>query len=587
MNNAVKISADQATFPTLQQAVGLTKDHKELKVKQVKDKKQRTDEDLQNKTDNTAQAKLSHSLDAKHQPTSMKIEQTSNITTLVSDEVQKLLNLLNDLSPDAQNQYEITLRNKQSFIAGFQSLFASNNSKYLSAKDQMNNADVREKFWKIREEEKTQHKTICLSYENTFKKIFEDRITALQQAIANHSLESALLKESIIGNDSYSKSFSLFNMEIGYLYGLQFRLWEALEALKTRKIAVGIKEEETSNLKNGEKAPLESSMIGSSKSSEFYLKIVRLSHDLVALKEEVTICNEALRKDIYEIAVSSDLPRKYYIYHKQRLDALKQTIEEVKEEFPNQIELLDKNIMLEASTPDSPKSIAWKQEHLEITKRLDMIKLRQNEIDDFLAHRKKIFGLEEKNLDPKEPIQLTDLSTDYQQALKLIQSITTLKEDIVLSNQWENIDPLDKRRMTYFHIATQIKDLENEKKIFESNVLPNRLKIIDAAIATYKTYISNIQESTKAIDNHFKLLGQDAQQRAKWRVTAKTEALSTSQTTMGFFNISSWFPSTANIEKGSEKKTEGQQESAQATASDEKTDEKFEKKETKEDHKEI
>jgi hypothetical protein len=535
-------------FPTLYEA-GY---HETGSMRQSK----KTRRNIDPRTAHTAQTlKFNNLSDVKVESKLSQKEQSLDITSIVNEKIKQaesndkekslsidLEKLIDNLSSQAQEHFEMVLREQQLTVAGFQSLFASNNSRYLAVQDTINKEEVRKVFFQLREDEKLQYIEIC-NYYDQLKQVFEARIAALQQAIANHSLESALLKQSITGNTSYFNSYSFMNWELGYRYGATFRLGEANEALEARKSAIGVKEEDST---------IETSIIDIIEPSEFCSKIRKLLKDIVILKEEVTICNEALKKDIYEVAISGDLPRKYYIFHKQRLDKLKDLIVEIKKEFKNHIVELNKKISLESSTPDSLTSLAHKQELLELTKRVEMIETRQGEIETLLSSRKKYFKLEEKGLDIKEPIQLTNLSSEYQKALKLVQRITTLKEDIVLSNQWEHIAYPKQRRMIYCKISEKIEKLADEKKKFESEILSKRLGIIETAVATYKTYILNIQESMKAIDKHFDLLLRDAKERGKWQVDPpKVEApSSTSQAEkkkVGFLN--SWFGGNSYVKK--------------------------------------
>jgi len=420
-------------------------------------------------------------------------------------EEEDLSHLISNLSPSTQKKFESSLEQSQQQIAAFQSVFSTHNERYLAKQQQLDKPDVREYFHSLREQEKREYQGLKNSY-NKLQHFFLERIKALTQAIANHMLEDSLLNQTIIGNDSYLKSMSLSSLSIGYRYGATFRIWELKQAMETRKAAIG-------DVKETEELSSEVEVIPTSSVCQ---NLAEISRNIDILKEEVIICNEALKKQV-KVVADTELPRQYYIHHKQRLDEIKDSLAQMSNGIDEQLRSLIQDLQLEASTPGSPQSLAYQQEQAEIQTRRTKISERQLEIENLLNQRKVMFKLAEPGLDTKEPVKL-DLSPEHKQALELIGRITALKEDITLSNSWEKFVPLEQRKFTYSQMSKQVDALVKNKDNFTTQVLPERSKLIESAVRTYAGYILNMQYSMKAIDNHFKLLERDSLERANWQV---------------------------------------------------------------------
>ena len=237
--------------------------------------------------------------------------------------------------------------------------------------------------------------------------IFKNRIEVLQKAIANFVLESSFLQHCVTGNYSYLNSFSLLKMEMGYRYGASFRLWEISEALKTRSLSIGINDKDN--------ASASADVAVTAPSSPVINSLTKISSEIDTLKEEVMICNEAFKKEAAELVERTDLPRKYYIFHKQRLDAIEAAIAGIQTEatIDKRMKEIERGIQLESSTPNSPKSLAYQQERAQIPALLNKILQRQAEVKGLLNERKVYCKLDEKGLDTKEVPQLANFGGAY------------------------------------------------------------------------------------------------------------------------------------------------------------------------------
>lgn len=417
--------------------------------------------------------------------------------------------LLRDLSKEAQDKFETNLEEQQEIVSSFQSIFSKNNKKYIVKSSQLKTPSIQKEFHQLRETEKKQYQELITAY-TKLKQIFTSRIEALNEAIASHMFESYFLSQTIRGNSSYRNSFSVWNFSLGYLYGATYRLGEISQSLEERRKAIGIKEDDKPSLENSE-------IIDIITPSESCQNLTKISREIALLKEEVTICNEALKTDKQRFTATT-LPRQYYIYHMQCLKNINDSLAKLNEDLEKQVSQLREDLKLEVSTPNSPKALACQRELSEIETRKTAILHRQNEIKDLLAQRKKEFKFSEEGLEKDESVKLEDFSPQYTKALSLIERIIALKEDIVLSKAWESFDSSKQRCLTYFQNAEKLKEFSESKSNFESEALPERKKMIESAVMTYQGYIVNMQQSMKAIETHFKLLEKDSLERAGWQV---------------------------------------------------------------------
>lgn len=466
----------------------------------------------------------SQAVDEKIDPTTTLADKSQDGPSAIPQEESKQLDpmssvspaptlqdLASDLSAEAQQNFEKILQERQKEAAGLESIYASSNKRYAGQKMLMSKAETREEFCSLRETEKAQYQQLLSTYNKETKPSCLERIKHLENAITKLVIEQALLQHTIIGNNSYWHSFSLLKRELGFLYGANYRLGELKkEGLEVRKIALGIKEKELPGTQTIESAALNPSKIRQD--------LAKLSTDIDVLKEEVTICNEAFRKEAYEAVHKSEQPRKYYIYHKQQLEKLKASFASLKGDFEKRIEELNTEIQGESSTPTSSQSLAYNQEHKELTTRYEQFLVRQQEIEDLLNRRKLHFEIKEEGLDSKDPIQLEFLSHEYSQAAKLIESIITLKENVLLSNSWECFATPGERRSTYFKLVHEADEIEGKKNEFETKTFHQRSQMISEAILTHQRFINNIQTSTQATVSHFNAIAKYATERATWQV---------------------------------------------------------------------
>lgn len=475
-------------------------------------KKQRNQDGVDKSTQQSQ--KLKRSQDVKEPE--RKNNKMSNLTSEVQEGMEKkferkskdeqLQKTLLDLSAEIQEVFNEQLRNMLLSVAGIQSLFSSDNKSYQSEGPTIYDPQVSARYYKLRETEQKKYRDFCNEYEN-FITPFRKRIEIIQEVIRKHIFEIAYLKEAIIGNDSYLKSYSWTSL--GYKYGASFRLSETNESLELRRAKLKLKKEDkpSEEIKTSRNTP-----------SEIQSSSIHLSESFAALKEEVTVCNHALEKEAYEEVVKTDLPKIYYLYHKQLLDALKLEMDDLKPKKENQIKELDKQINIEQCNPGFPVYLNLQHERNEIAKRWDMITIRHQQIGELLNNRKKLFKFSEEVSESKTPIKPDELSPEMNQALELLKRIMHHKENTVLENSWENWMYEELRRDIYFQACNQTKELETHKEEFANKTLPARLKVLNSAIETYRRYIKTMEQGIQDIDQHFTILTKDAQDRAKWQV---------------------------------------------------------------------
>lgn len=420
--------------------------------------------------------------------------------TLSAIPVGKLTLKVNSFTSDDQGLFDLSLEQCLAVIGGHQISFSATNKSYNAQKADMDKENVRAQFRIPRNTQKEQYQLITEGYKE-YREIFSNRIQALQSAIANLLLESAFLQHILVGNDSYQNP-------LAHRYGARFRLWEADQAIKTRKSAIGIKDMTSPPADVVIPAP-----------SEVAGDLARISSGIDELKEEVLICNEAFKGDTAGVFANTDLPKNYYIAHKQRLDEIEDAIKIINERCSKRNEELQNIIKLEASTPTSSQSLACKQERLELAQRLSKIRERRDQIQALLAERKAFYRLPEADLDTRVSVSLpTFLNPTYGQALDLMKRIVAFKEEVVLSNQWEHIAPMRQRMAVFFQFSAKADALWSEANRFESENRTARSEMIAASVATYRGYITDMRTKITAIEGHFALWQKDNEERAKWQV---------------------------------------------------------------------
>jgi hypothetical protein len=608
------------SFPSIGEANQIEEEKQLTRNQRKRQNKHQTEQSRQTekKAENTALQKLKDKETEVPESANLKTKEAANITPLVvqemvfeeqpqgafteeSQSVQASLDLktqVNNLSAEIQELFNKELRENLRKMAGHQIAFSTDNERYQKARAEMGKESVRAQYRELRDRQQAEYRSICDHYERMLT-LFNDRIKAVQNAIKNHVLESALLKEIFTGNVSYLSSMSLISLSLGYKYGIPHRLSECTNkdgtgALDIRRERLGLKLEDKS---------VEDVEFSTPIFSDIQRDTAELSRKIDILKEEVTVCNEAMRKEAYREVSESNLPAIYYLYHHQQLMALRKEIEGEKGEketvvvpglkakAQDRIKELDKTLDTEKGTPDSELYISALREKTELTTRWEMIELRYKEIVSFLNQRKSDFKLSDKKLEDQQAIKLENLSAECATALKLLGRITALKEDTVLSNQWEDLQyassaeqKIEKRKVAYFQASKEYSDLAREKSTFETETLPKRQEYLASAVDTYREYIRTMQLDMEKMDNHFKLLGQAAQERAKWQVQplpakpvtqTKPEPLSVTkpkeeakESSGGFWR--SLFGSSTQVEK----KPEVDAKSPSTTSTDEKNEKK-------------
>lgn len=500
MDTSNRININLDSFPSLQEAYKSATPCSAPKMGRKK---------RSNKSDSELDKRTQHVADSSH---------LHKIEELRHDSKESLLRkAISNLTPEFQNYFAGELRDKLQSIGGFHSIFSNDNKRYREEGKNLEKTEVRETYRKLRIDEQEKYRLISTDYES-FKKIFSERIAFLEGVITKHSFEIQLLNEMIIGNDSYLKSFSFSGL--GYKYGATHRLWEITHekgALETRKANIGLKDDDK---------PIYMAEIEKDKESffeqiEIRNQIADLSRKIDILKERVLVSSGALKRVNYDAMVKSDFPKLYYRSNRQQLEAISKKIEDLKSLQEKRIEELNSMIERVKGDPESPHYLGSKQEHAEITKRWEMIDIRLKEVETLLLSRKSYFKLSEDVLNNNEEVKVEILSDECDQALSLLDRITSLKEDIVLGNTWEKWANKEERCANYFLAVRETAALKTEKANFLDNTYSNRLSVLNEAIETYHGYIKDLRQGIQAIDNHFEHLAKDNEERAKWNVNSK------------------------------------------------------------------
>lgn len=432
----------------------------------------------------------------------------------LSPELLALNEKVSNLSEEAHQEFNTALRETLKMIGGFQSLFSKDNSDYRSEGKNLEKPLVKEKYSALKTRTQDEYRIIDQNYSN-FKEIVFKNIGFLNDAIKLHSFEKEALQESTSGNQSYLSSFSIINLKVGYKYGFDFRYWEITNpkgALETRKANIGLK---TDAEKKPEVVFLEEKETLNATSK----KIITLSLEIDTLKERVLVINESLEKDSKEM-IKSDIPKRYYLYQKQQLDALKGQLDELKSAQETRIKELELVIERENVNLEAIPYLNAVREKTEIMKRWEMINLRHDEVLKLLNNRKSVFKLSDETLNSKEEVKLDDLSTEYQKAFDLLNRITSLKEDLILGNTWEKWASPGQRETEYFKAVKKTEELKEEKAKFVSEALPNRVKVLETAVETYRGYIKTLQQGIQAIDEKLSILKIERKERQNWQVGA-------------------------------------------------------------------
>ncbi len=452
----------------------------------------------------------------------------------LSDELTNLNEQLSNLAADSQQAFAKQLRFEIKRISDFEGTLKANNNRYNEEYKTIKKRDeVRQEFYDLRECESVTLRQIFANCDNV-KKVYSERITKLQEALEDakkrYALEQALEKQAIEGNDSYWKN-PLSMYSVGR-YGAEFRLGEISHAqdsgaLDIRRKNLGLKKEENS---------IEITENKQANFSEIQGELAKLSRHISALKEEINVYNNALtQKDTFGYA-KSELAKTSYLYHRKLAEDLKAKLEDkkineldiqkgLKTLAQERLKELDQTIEREKGRPQSSEYLNAKLERTEIAKRLEAIETRYLEITKFLEKRKIDFNLtlSETELKNSEPVKIEEFSEVQTQAFDLLNRITSLKEDVVLGNHWEQFDSLENRKVIYFQTAQQFEQLKQEKTEFEKKTMPARLNLLDTAVKTYDSYIADMRVDLQIIEKHSESLKQANKERAKWEVNPSTK----------------------------------------------------------------
>lgn len=453
---------------------------------------------------------------------------------------------VNDITAQAQDAFDRVVFARYREACGYAASFAATNLEYkiLVSKRQENHVNVIDRFNRLKSTDAESFKKLKTSYN---KLLFQQRLTVLHTAAVNLFLEFSFLNHSIIGNESYLQSISLLDRTTGNRYGARYRCSQIQTALDARKLTLGIKEVEKSSSKDDSKGeppvglspagPVAAEALPVPAALTILEQFREISKKIDVLKEEVTICLEALKLKIYPtfkikgtIAIgnetiqqgirtfiaASGLPVKYYKYYKARLAQLQAEMAAISAQVPDRIVSLDRLIRNLARTPTSPMSITYQQERLELVNRQAKIAERQVEVEQFLDQMKIHFKLVDEPVG-KEPMTLDGLSAEYTPALDLITRVTALKEEILLSDTWDSSAPPEQRIASYFKFSNQAAIISREVAKFEMEQVTPRTLMIDRAIDTYMSYYQNMQRRMTIIEANLSSLEQASSERASWK----------------------------------------------------------------------
>lgn len=427
------------------------------------------------------------------------------------EEFRKKEILINDLSQKIEEVFENNLEDLQESIAGLQSIFTTTNKKYLAQTKLFPlSEDLQTNFREIHDQEERRRADLHETF-NKCEKIFNRRIDVLNQSIHLYQLESEFLEQSIKGNTTYWNSFSLLQGSVGYRYGANYRMGEIVATLSAREGAIGKFEK----LENHE---LEKHFLQNDSSPIETLQKISIAID--ELKEEVLICNEALKNKTQSLSsLKLDLPKQFYRHHFQRLEAIKKDFSAIQIQLTERISHLRSSIKAEQANQKSEEELLpLKQEKTELTHRLDIIKRRQGEVEKFLSVRKHQFKLEGEHLETLEDVASFSFGNDYDHALSLVQRITALKEEVVLSQNWENLALPEQRQQQFSILSKRKQALEIEKLEFENTKLPARIQFIQTAVMTYQRYILNFEIGMESIRDHLQILAKIRLERVQWNL---------------------------------------------------------------------
>ena len=427
-------------------------------------------------------------------------------------------------------------------------------------KENLSDDQVRGKYRSVRETDQASHQEITSSYEKT-KTLFQNRIKALQEVIAKHSLEKALLKERTEGKSSIWQSLSWSQR-----YGAEYRLWETAEALKKRS-----------------GAPLGGSLLESAmveESMPVRTEMANLLLQFEVLKEEITIYNEALS----EVSKTA-LPLLHFQRHTQAYKNLIEQWNKLKEDQQNRLKALKEKIVnIESSKEEKHLLPSLQKEKLELAYHYKAIIKHAKEIAALLLMRQDQFSLKMDST-PEEMIEYPVLSNEDTKSQEILKWSVELKEKSA-SHNWEKYSSVSTKYYSFSEATRQKNELDNEYNTFKIEAYPERVKHLETALASYQSYIQTMGREEKKINHQLKALNRAIQERTKWQIDppVETDEKEKDAKTENSAQPSSWWTNWLSNSPAKPKKDEVKQESiAEGEA---KTDEPVENEGEKEAGKE-
>ncbi len=497
--------------------------------------------------------------------TEQKTQEVALVTNISIKELRKTLtqdvaNLTEEIQQEFQKLSDAAFERVETFLAHINLGNQTYQTEGAKLKDDQ---EVRKSYRLTRETDQASLQKITSSYEKT-QTLFQSRIKILQEVIAKHNLEKALLRERIEGKTSVWESLSW-----SYRYGATYHLGETKEALKMRRVAPTAERKDSmlESIMVGEPVPIRSD-------------ITNLSLHFEVLCEEVIVYNEALKA----VPKSSALPLLHFQRHTQQYKILLEEWNKLKEDHQKRLEQLTEEIAKNESVKENSDLLnSLQKEKFELSSHQKIINKYTQEIAVLLKHRQDQFSL----IISEEMIERSPLSTEDTESQRLLQWSVELKEKSAI-HCWEKYSSVASKYETFIQASKEKAELDRDFKAFKTEAYPQRVKLLETALASYQSYIETMGLEEKKINRQMRALSKAIEKREKWQIDPPVEtdekekdakAVSSEQQGWSFWPWSSKAPA-------SSKQDEVKKESV-AEVGEAKTDESVEKEDVKEVEQEV
>lgn len=346
-----------------------------------------------------------------------------------------------------------------------------------------------------------------------FRTLYTERLKIINEVYYKHMLEHKILFEMVYGNTS-----AWMNSYTGraYRYGLRHRLEECSKALvKNEKLLKEVNIESSIGENQQDPGISKHQDPGISKDIDSILKrTIEISHALVILKEEVTCYNLALgtKKDEIGFLILGRLSCNKQ--EKQLNDIqVQSTVLEI--DINNGINTLNLHNGSNSSIP--PRLRHKEAEKTEISVRWKKIKSYEQQVIKLLHERKVNFSFfDEGNIKLEEHAKPLIFSKIYNTTFEFLQDMVKLREDVVLSSQWNSLKSVEKLRLSNTEERQKHTAIAEKLEKFKQQILNPHFDALKIKTEIYEENAAFTKESISSLDEKLENFSKEINKRKGW-----------------------------------------------------------------------